>query len=311
MPDVVAIWAALIGAVAYGSGDFLGGFATRRLSTLTTVAIAQTVAAAFMVQNFHLSHGSLPAGGQLSASILSGFATSLALMALYGGFAQGRIAIVAPICAVFSIVVPLLGDIMLARCVSPAELAGIACCAGAVLMVAGAAGGQGPGGFVARSVRSGVASGIAFGISDVCLGTMPPDHAAGALLVARCVAAILAVAAALVQSRRGPALHTMAIGAALELSRSGTAGQVRAMLARPPVAIGLALAAGAGAFDAIGHIGYVHAATRGHMGVAAALVAVFPIVTVLLAVLVFRERITRAQLVGFAIGGVGILFIAD
>jgi drug/metabolite transporter (DMT)-like permease len=71
-----------------------------------------------------------------------------------------------------------------------------------------------------------------------------------------------------------------------------------------------ALAAIAGLLDALGHAGYVHAATRGSMGIAAALVATFPAVTVLLAAIFLRERVTRLQLVGFGFGAGGIIFIS-
>jgi drug/metabolite transporter (DMT)-like permease len=46
------------------------------------------------------------------------------------------------------------------------------------------------------------------------------------------------------------------------------------------------------------------------MGVAAALVAIFPAVTVLLAAMVLRERITRFQTLGFGFGAGGIFFIS-
>ena len=74
--------------------------------------------------------------------------------------------------------------------------------------------------------------------------------------------------------------------------------------------ISVALSVSAGLLDTLGHVGYVHAATRGSMGVAAALVAIFPAVTVLLAAVMLRERITRAQMVGFGLGASGIIFIA-
>jgi len=85
--------------------------------------------------------------------------------------------------------------------------------------------------------------------------------------------------------------------------------QAPSILASPGLVTSVVLAAMAGALDTLGHIGYVHAATHGSMGVAAALVAVFPGIAVLLAALVFRERVTHAQLVGFARGIAGILFI--
>ena len=57
-----ATWAAVLGAVAYGSGDFLGGCASRRLATFSAVAIAQTVAVTFMLQKLRARPGS-PSGG--------------------------------------------------------------------------------------------------------------------------------------------------------------------------------------------------------------------------------------------------------
>jgi drug/metabolite transporter (DMT)-like permease len=72
----------------------------------------------------------------------------------------------------------------------------------------------------------------------------------------------------------------------------------------------IVLASAAGLLDALGHAGYAHAATRGSMGVAAALVAIFPAVTILLAATVLRERITLGQFVGFGFGAGGILLIS-
>ena len=86
---------------------------------------------------------------------------------------------------------------------------------------------------------------------------------------------------------------------------------LRSLLAHPGVATSILLAATAGAFDALGQIGYVQAAARGHMGVAAALVGVCPAITVLLAVLMLGERLTRTQFAGFALEIAGILFIAE
>jgi drug/metabolite transporter (DMT)-like permease len=81
------------------------------------------------------------------------------------------------------------------------------------------------------------------------------------------------------------------------------------LLASSGLLVSIVLAAAAGLLDVLGHFGYVYAATRGSMGVAAALVAIFPGVTVLLAVILLRERITGGQLVGFACGASGIMFI--
>ena len=51
-------------------------------------------------------------------------------------------------------------------------------------------------------------------------------------------------------------------------------------------------------------------ASRGSMGVASAVTALFPAVTVMLAVVLFAERITRTQMLGYAVATAGVLVLA-
>ena len=311
-----ATWAAVLGAIAYGTGDFLGGCASRRLTTFSVVAIAQGVAVAFLLQNYAFAQRALPAGASGWMSVTAGIAYAIGVISMYEGLAHGRIAVVASICALLSILVPLAGDLALGRNISRNEFIGMVLCAAATLLVVRAAG------FSDRrsigwSVRVGATAGIAFGAGDIGLGAMPPELAPGAMLIARCVAATIAVALAL-----GPALLLSSKAAAGSLPAPPAALTVAMDVSAPtrtprqfiPLSAGLmisiALSVGAGLLDTLGHVGYVHAATRGSMGVAAALVAIFPAVTVLLAATLLRERITRAQIVGFGLGAGGIVFIA-
>jgi drug/metabolite transporter (DMT)-like permease len=312
-----ATWAAVLGAVAYGSGDFLGGCASRRLATFSAVAIAQAVAVAFMLQGYALAQGPLPEGARGWVSVAAGIAYAIGVISIYEGLGHGRIAIVASICGLLSIVVPLVGDLVLGRSISRNEMVGMVLCAAAAVVIVGASRASGDRGSIGWSVRVGVTSGIAFGIADLGLGTMPPELAAGALFMTRCVAATIAVVLALGLagrvSSKPVAASVFAPAAALTavVEPSGATGTpAPSISASPGLATSIALAVTAGLLDTLGHVGYVHAATRGSMGVAAALVAIFPAVTVLLAAVVLRERITRAQLVGFGLGAGGIIFIS-
>ena len=74
--------------------------------------------------------------------------------------------------------------------------------------------------------------------------------------------------------------------------------------------IGLLLAGTAGVLDMLGQIGYVVAATQGSMGVAAALVGLFPGVSVLLAVVILREWIESTQFFGLAVGATGVFLVS-
>ena len=133
-----ATWAAVLGAVAYGSGDFLGGCASRRLATFSAVAIAQTVAVTFMLQNYALAQGPLPAGAQAWVSMAAGIAYAIGVISIYEGLGHGRIAIVASLCGLLSIVVPLAGDLVLSRRISRDELVGMVLCAAAAVLIVGA-----------------------------------------------------------------------------------------------------------------------------------------------------------------------------
>ena len=90
-----AIWAAVLGAIAYGTGDFLGGCASRRLSTVSAVAIAQGVAVVFLLHDYALVQRPLPTGAQSWVSVTAGIAYAIGVISIYEGIAHGRIAIVA------------------------------------------------------------------------------------------------------------------------------------------------------------------------------------------------------------------------
>lgn len=307
MLEIGAIPAALIGAVAYGTGDFVGGRAALRLSTFSAVAIAQTVAMMLMLQHFVMVGGGLPTGALLSASLLAGLAYASGLMLLYHGFAHGRIGIVAPLCGLFSILVPLSGELATGEGMTQRHLFGIALCCLAVVFIAGST--RDGNGRLGYSVRLGVLSGLGYGVADLCLGIMPAEAASGALLLTRSVAAVTATALLCWSLMRRSALR------AAETGGAGTAFGAIPEIGRPRFAprlhLGVMLAILAGVFDMTGHIGYVSAAVGGNMGVAAALVALFPAVSVILAILLLNERVSRNQAVGFACSIAGVFLLAD
>jgi drug/metabolite transporter (DMT)-like permease len=312
MPEVGAIAAALMGALAYGAGDFVGSRAALRISTFGAVAVAQTVAMALMVQYVVANAAPLPGGAALGASIVAGLAYSGGVMLLFHGLAHGRIGVVAPLCGLFSILVPLAGDVFLERTATNWHIVGIGFCALAVVLIAGttADGQTKP---IGMSIRIGIVSGIGYGVADLCLGLVPPDVSTGSLMVTRSVAATVAAGLlicyvlhrrlARASSGNGVA-QASAEGRSASLALSGTSPLQPSMLH-----LGLLLAIVAGAFDTLGHAGYVTSAAQGSMGVAASLVALFPAVSVVLAVVFLKERVSSNQLAGFAASIVGVMLV--
>jgi drug/metabolite transporter (DMT)-like permease len=304
-PEIGAVTAALIGALAYGTGDFMGGRAALRVNTFMAVAVAQTVAVAYMLHVFAQSAQTSIDDGAFQQSIVAGLAYSGGLLLLYHGLAHGRIAVVAPLCGLFSILVPLAGDLHYDREIGEWGMIGIAFCALAVILIAGSGIPDPAGRPLGYSVRLGIASGLGYGAADLLLGSLPADQASGALLTARIVAAAVAVA-----------LLAGSLFAVRTVTRSGPLVASTGLVVRPSpnhlrfVVAGLALAATAGVFDMVGQIGYVVAATQGSMGVAAGLVALFPAVSVVLAVVILREPVSVRQLYGFAASMVGVSLVS-
>lgn len=309
--ELSAVAVALMGALAYGSGDFMGGRAAVRLSPSGAVALAQTAAMVVAAQVFFTGSGDFAASAVLLPGLFGGMAYALGLLFLYQGIAHGRIGVVAPVCGIVGILVPMLGDLALSRHISPTQFQGIGICALAIVLLAGTPERTAIGTDRWFSLRTGFLSGMGYGTADLCLGMMAPEDGVAALLVARAVAATIAVALLLRAFVLAGGFGPASAGAA-----ACTSGQPVALAwLKPPRLMMMlpaaALAVVAGIFDAIGHMSYVHVATQGSMAVASALVALFPAVVVVLAVVVLRERILGLQYLGLAAsaGGVAMLSI--
>ena len=74
---------------------------------------------------------------------------------------------------------------------------------------------------------------------------------------------------------------------------------------------GLQLCVLAGVLDCLGQLGYVLSATHGKISVAAALVAMYPAVSVGLAVWLLKERIGPTQLAGLLATFVSIVLLSQ
>jgi drug/metabolite transporter (DMT)-like permease len=303
------ILVALLGAFAYGCGDFMGGRAAVRLSPSGAVALAQCAAVAVTVQAFLNGGGGLPSAHVIGPGLLGGSAYLIGLTALYQGIAFGRIGIVAPVSGLVGIVVPLVGDLVLGRHIGGAQFTGILICCLAFVLLSATRDTPVPGVAPHFSLRLGILSGLGFGTADLCVGVMAPEDGPAAVMVARIAAALIA-------------LNLLGVA----VVRSGALRLYHAALAGPPIAPQVAglrptglramlpaatLAIIAAAFDSVGHMSYAHIATGGSMAVASALVALYPVVPVVLAVVLLNERMIRTQYIGLAASAVGVAVMSQ
>jgi drug/metabolite transporter (DMT)-like permease len=264
-------------AIAFGGGDFAGGFATRRLSGVTVAAGAHTVGLLLVLGLLAVTRPAMPSIGSLAIGAVAGAIGGIGLIALYRGLSLGSMGIVAALSGVGSVAVPVLASFALGRgAMTGWQWLGIALAIGAI----GAASGARRAGVHPQGIALGVIAGIGFGLWFLLLDFAAEESETWAL----------------VASRTG---STFLLGA-LALGR-GRFGGLRTAW---PIVIA------SGALDVMGNAGFVLSRGLVAVGVAAALAGLYPIVTMLLARLVLRESLPRLGLAAVGLAVLGVVIIS-
>jgi drug/metabolite transporter (DMT)-like permease len=276
---VLAVSLALCASLSWGTGDFLGGRASRRLHVLTVLATSQLAGLAAVVVWALLSGDALPPATDLALAAGAGLGGAVGLAALYRGMAVGAMGIVAPISAL-SPLVPLTVGLATGEQPSPLQLAGIVVALGGVLLVSREPSGSGSW----RAAGTGLAllAATAFGLYFVLLDGAADASVPWAVTVARATSVTVAVLAALV------------VGATL----------------RPPLGMLPALVV-VGVADVGANALFALATTRGLLSVVSVLASLYPVVTVVLARALLGERLAASQRAGGAAALAGAALIAS
>ncbi len=300
---MLGIVLALGASVCWGSGDFLGGLTTRRASLWAVIIGSQAVGLVGAALVTVLTGHAWPGLAAVWPVLLGGVASVIAISCFYKALAIGSMSIVAPISAT-SAMIPFLVGLALGERPGAAQLAGIVLAAAGVVLVA------------SERARAGDTIGVAAlpnepAIQPAALGAHPERRnqrraIALSLLAAVCMGLVLIGYDA---TARHDALWAMLGG-----RMSSAVLFVLVFLALRPrvemrrsavpfiVAVGL-LDTGANGLFAL-------ATTRGYLSIVAVIGSVYPVVTVVLAYAVLRERLARHQLVGALATLAGIALIA-
>ena len=282
----------LAAAVLYGSGDFLGGMATRKAHVLAVLTVAETAAVIAALTATAIWPGPASLAG-LAWGISAGLTGGLGLIIFYIGLATGPMSVVAPVSGLVSTILPV--TVALAEGERPGAgvYAGALLCLVAIVLASSAGdtsavprpgragpGRAGPG----RAIGYGIASGASFGLFFLLIRNAGQSGELWPVAAGRIgELAIVLIAAAVL--RRG-------------VLPRGAGGRL------------LLAAAGAGVIDVIANICYVAATRTGTFGLAVVLASLYPGVTVLLARAVLGERLRWVQRAGLALAAIGILLVA-
>lgn len=290
MPIVLS----LLSALSYGVADFLGGTATRRLHALVATLIAM-VSGAVVIVVVCLVVGGVVTWGDAAWSAAAGVTGALALATFYSALAQGPMGVVAPLSAVTSAVVPVLAGLALGERPSAVSMVGVGLALPAIAMVARERRLPGePKRVAAGTVLRGLAAGVGFGTYLVLLSRTGTGSELWPVLIARgaSIAVLVALGVALGVLRRPRSNPKEPGGGGRRLDTS------------------VRLAAAGGIFDAGGNVFYLLAVRADLLAVVAALQALYPAATVVLAGTVDGERPQRVQVVGMVIALLAVALVS-
>jgi drug/metabolite transporter (DMT)-like permease len=272
----IGIGAGLLGALSFGAGDFAGAIASRRAGALVAVAGAHLVGLLALVVAVLVVRPPVPDIGTIGIGLVAGLAGAAGLAALYRGMSLGSMGLVTSISGAGSLTLPLLAGVALGATVAPLQLAGVVSAAAA----AAAAGGASRDEIGRRSLGLAGLAAVSFGAWYVLL-----DLAA----------------------RGGDPLWALVFNRA---ASAGVAALVVAIRGFDRQAVPRRMIVAAGIFDVGGNALYVVAREQMALGLAAALIGLYPIVTMLLARYRLGEHLPRLGQLGVALAVLGIVLIS-
>lgn len=281
----MAILLALFSAFAYGLSDFVGGLLSRRASAWPVATVAQLSAMICTATAAVFVPGSA-GGGDLGWGLLAGLGTGIGTGFLYRGFASGRMSVVAPVSGVGAAVVPVLVGALGGERLSAMVWTGIALALPGIWLVSSTTeelppeGAPPPRASLAEGVLDGILAGLGFGVLFAALGQVPESAGLWPLALAQVVAL--------------PAVVGLAVA-------------VRApWVPREPVTWWALVA---GPLGATATTAFLLSTQRGYLTVAGVLASLYPASTVILAALVLREKVHRAQGTGLTLCALAIVLV--
>ena len=270
----------LVSALVYGTADFFGGLAARRIGAVLATAVAAATGLLVVLALLPFVGGTWSTEAVLLGA-LSGLTGAVAVGLLYACLAIGPMSILSPLTAVVSAIVPM--AVGLARGEAVGMLGGVALVIALVAVVlVGFVPERGAVRPSLRGVLMAIGSGLAIGAFLVIMDAAPDDSGLVPLLANRVVnpTVMFAVVLVLVIAAR----------------RRGRPPRPRADLMA-----GVKLAVICGVFDALANAGLLWGIRIGDLSVIAVLTALYPAGTIILARIVLKERIAPVQAVGLVL----------
>jgi uncharacterized membrane protein len=277
----------LFAAAGWGLADYFAALAGRRMGSVATVVVGQSLCAVFMTAVLVGTGTSVSAlHGLVGLLALNGIFTATAYTTHYRALELGPVAVVSPIGASFAVVGIVLAVIFLHERPTAIQLMGAGVTVVGVVLVS----------TDLRALRA--------GIRDHVPGLWWAVTSAMGFGVAAFLLGYVSQRAGWVAGLWGSRIAQMVCLVPLAAARPRDVGRIAKAGA---VALGLALVAGAA--DILGVTTYAAGVQHGHLSIVLAASAVFPLVAVVLSFIFLRERLVANQYAGIGLVVVGLLLL--
>jgi drug/metabolite transporter (DMT)-like permease len=275
---MTSVMLATLSALVWGVADYSGGRASSRVSALGVTVVSQLLGLPLLMLCLLLIPG-VAAGPDLAWGASAGLAGVLGIIALYRSLSTGAMAVAAPTTAVTAALIPMAYGLAVGERPSANALVGVVCAVLAIGLVSLGPGGTGR--VNKEVVGLALLSGAFFGVFFILLAKSSDESGMWPLAAAR--AASISLALVLVFSR----------GVSMRLPRS---------------VLGWVAAAGVG--DIAANALYLVAARDGLISVVAPISSLYPVSTVLCALVLDGERVRPVQLAGLGLAAAALVLTA-
>jgi drug/metabolite transporter (DMT)-like permease len=277
-PTLLVVGLGMLATFGWGLGDFGGGLMSRSAPVLGVLFTSQVASLVVGIPLWLLSDEPAMTPTDLGLAAGAGVLGAAGLGLLYRGLSTGRMGVVAPVAATVTAALPVAFGFLTEGFPSELAIAGIALAVVGVVLVSFSPGG---GGWRSSGLGYAVITGLCFGTFPIVSSGISDDLLVRPVVTIR-IASILTVATIILVSRQPWHVPRRLWPAML----------------------------GIGLVDMLATAAYLGALAVGPLAIAAVLTSLYPVVTVILAALVLKGRITPIHAVGIAAVGAAVALIA-
>jgi drug/metabolite transporter (DMT)-like permease len=266
----------LVAVGAWGTSDFLGGYASRRANAFLLTTIAHGSGLVLMAAIALATHAPFPPAHAVKWALVGGSTGGAALAIFYRALASGKMGLTAPVAAVLGAGIPTAFAMFTEGMPGAFRLAGFALAVAGIWLISRPSDGT-----KTEGLGMAMLAGVGFAIFFMA---MKQAGAGSALWIAVCsrVASFVLTGIFVLKTRAFERVE------------------------RSPLLIGV----GAGILDITGSILFVRATQLGRLDTAVVLTSLYPVITVLYARIFLKEKLTRWKTVGMVAALVAVPLIA-